>query len=348
MEPAAEDLLDRAVELARQARDADDYEAVWEILREFAADGPASLLAGTDLLASSDPVVRAVGCDLLGCASELHEAVRADAASALLRLAPPDTDGDLSWSIAHALGSTHDRRAVPLLVSLAAHPDPDVRLQAAQALPFMPPEEAVIGVLIRLTADQDPPVRNWATFGLGSQAEADAPAVREALWARVGDEEEDVHAEAVFGLARRRDPRATPLAIELLEAEQGIYSWGLEAVACLRDPALLPYLAGYDATSPAVAAALRECDPAARLQRDDFAAALLQAVYDRSPAADAAVFSTLLETGLTLRTTGAGGTGDWSVEALMERAGGDPRRAAGVVARECAGPSARAVRPPAG
>jgi HEAT repeat protein len=328
VEPAAEDLLDRAVELARQARDADDYEAVWEILREVAADGPASLLAGTDLLASSDPVVRAVGCDLLGCASDLHEAVRADAASALLRLAPPDTDGDLSWSIAHALGSTHDRRAAPVLVSLAEHPDSDVRLQAAQALPFMPPEEVVIRALIRLTADQDSPVRNWATFGLGSQAEADTPAVREALWARVGDEEEDVHAEAVFGLARRRDPRSTALIVELLEAEQGIYSWGLEAAACLRDPALLPHLTGYDASSPPVATALCECDPAARRRRDDFAAALLDAVYERSPDADPAVFSTLLETGLILRTTHAEGTDTWSVEALMERAHGDARRAA--------------------
>ncbi|MFB9831603.1 HEAT repeat domain-containing protein [Actinoallomurus acaciae] len=334
MEPAVEDLVGRAVALARDLQDGDDYEAVWEVLREVAADGPASLRAGTDLLASSDPVARSVGCDLLGCAGDLHEAVRADAASALLTLAPAETDADVTWSIAQALGSTYDRRAVPVLASLAAHPDADVRLKTAQALPSMPPEEAVIGALIRLTADEDPQVRNWATFGLGSQVDADTPAVREALRARLGDDGEDVRAEAVFGLARRRDPRATARVIELLEAEQGIFSWGLEAAACLRDPALLPYLTGYDAASPPVAAALRECDPAARRRRDDFAAALLHSVYDRSPAAGAAVFSTLLETGLTLRTADAVGTRVWSVEALMERAGGDPRRAADVVTRE--------------
>ncbi|GLY77226.1 HEAT repeat domain-containing protein [Actinoallomurus iriomotensis] len=323
-----EDLVGRAVELARDVGD-DDYTPVWAVLGEMAQDGPASLLAGVDLLASPDPVVRAVGCDLLGRASERHETVRADAASALLTLAPSETDVDVLWSIAQALGSTFDHRAEPVLVFLSAHPDPDVRLKAAQALPSMPAGEAVAGALIRLTADPDPQVRNWATFGLGSQTDADTPAVREALWARVGDDGEDVHAEAVFGLARRRDPRATALVIELLDAEQGIYSWGLEAAACLRDPALLPHLAGYDAASAPVATALRECDPAARLRRDDFAAALLDAVYDRSPAADPTVFSTLLETGLTLRTTGAGGTLIWSVEALMERAGGDPHRAAG-------------------
>lgn len=210
MEPAVEDLVGRAIELARDIGDGDDYEPVWEVLRKVAEDGPASLLAGTDLLASPDPVARSVGCDLLGCASDRHEAVRADAASALLTIAPSETDADVTWSIAQALGSTYDRRAVPVLVSLAAHPDSDVRLKAAQALPSMPPEEAVIGALIRLTADEDPEVRNWATFGLGSQTDADTPAVREALRARLGDGGEDVHAEAVFGLARRRDLRSTP------------------------------------------------------------------------------------------------------------------------------------------
>src|SRR5690348_5791647 len=100
MTPTRDDLVAQAVELVREASGAAEYDEVWRILRQVAADGPASLAAGTRMLASSDPVVRSVGCDLLGCASAVDESVRMDAASALLALAPSETDIDVHWSIA--------------------------------------------------------------------------------------------------------------------------------------------------------------------------------------------------------------------------------------------------------
>jgi hypothetical protein len=51
-------------------------------------------------------------------------------------------------------------------------------------------------------------VRGWATFCLGSELDADGPAVREALLRRVDDPEGDAAGEALVGLARRGDPRA--------------------------------------------------------------------------------------------------------------------------------------------
>ncbi len=131
------------------------------------------------------------------------------------------------------------------------------------------------------------------------------------------------------------DPRATAPLIESLDAEEGVRSWGLDAAACLRDPASLPHLSAYDPASAAVAAALRECDLAARAQRDDFAAALLDAVHQAVPAADFALFATRFEAGLTLELTQDGRTLSWSVDAVMDATGGGLDDAVSTVTRHC-------------
>jgi HEAT repeat protein len=58
---------------------------------------------------------------------------------------------------------------------------------------------AAYEVLIELNADVVPYVRDWATFGLASQIDAD-----------LTDPDPDTRAEAVCGLARRGGPRAKP------------------------------------------------------------------------------------------------------------------------------------------
>jgi hypothetical protein len=326
----------RVVEVARDVTTSEDYEAVWRSLGQVAADGGAALASGVELLGSPDPVARSVGCDLLGCASDLHESVRAEAASALLSLSQTEADVDVNWSVACALGRTADARAIPALLALTGHSDADVRCQVAQALPTVATGDfcgVEVGALVRLTDDTDADVREWATFGLGTLLGVDTPAVREALWARAHDDVGDVREEAVFGLARRGDSRAVTPLIELLDAEEGAHTWGLDAAACLRDPALLPHLSAYDPADPRVAAALRECDPVARAERDGFAAALLDSVHRLTPATEVALFATRFEPGLTLELSLDGRTLSWSVDALMEGAGGDVERAAGLIER---------------
>ena len=66
---------------------------------------------------------------------------------------------------------------------------------------------ASIGILRSLSRDSDPDVRDWATFALAESDRTDEH-TREALLARTGDEDDDTRAEAIYGLARRRDPRA--------------------------------------------------------------------------------------------------------------------------------------------
>lgn len=314
---------------AREVEGPDGYEEMFGLLRSIAESGPVAVhLAGAQLT-SADPQVRATACALLGVACERHEEVRAEAAGVLLAMAATETDSDVQWSIAHALGATTDVRGVPVLVALAGHASAGVRLQVAASLPAMlghTTDDTVVATLIDLCGDPDADVRNWATFGLGWQTTADGPAVRQVLWERAVDSDEQVREEGIRGLARRRDPRALPLLATLL-TEDSAHLYAFDAAAFLADPMLVPLLAKFDHDNRGVAEALRECDPTLRAHRDDLAWSLFEAVHTLAPEADVALFGERFRIGLRLRV----GDAEWSVEALLERSGDDPDRAARLV-----------------
>jgi HEAT repeat protein len=69
--------------------------------------------------------------------------------------------------------------------------------------------------------DRDPEVRNWATFGLGQQSDANSYAVRQALAANLSDDDPDVRYEAIIGLGRRRDRRALGFLKTMLHNDPG-------------------------------------------------------------------------------------------------------------------------------
>ena len=72
------------------------------------------------------------------------------------------------------------------------------------------PARTTLAALIALSADPEAAVRDWATFALGTLAEQDSPALRDALAARLDDPDEDTRLEAIHGLALRGDDRARP------------------------------------------------------------------------------------------------------------------------------------------
>lgn len=234
------------------------------------------------------------------------------------------------------------------LIARAAHPDPVLRTEAAGELPGVLSARSggrsggrsgaaggdpALAALIRLTRDPEASVRERATFALGQLAEVDGPEIRAALWSRVDDEDPETHEEAVRALAVRRDPGAVALLAALLEAPTA-YVQTFRAAAVLGDPRLLPALSAYDPADPGVAEALLGCDPASRERRDAAACALLDAVHALLPTADAALYASRFEAHLTLVIGAAAGRGGvtWDADALLDRADGDPRRAAELVA----------------
>ena len=161
-----------------------------------------------------------------------------------------EQDPAVLHSIAVALGHRHDPRAIRPLARFKNHPDPGVREGVVHGL-MAYEDELAISTLIELSADPESLIRDWATFGLGTQIKSDTPAIRSALLARTSDEDVDVRAEALIGLAKRRDQRVAELLIPLLEPDifwsdisSGDYSRSLELEAAeeLADPRLLPAL----------------------------------------------------------------------------------------------------------
>jgi hypothetical protein len=338
--------VDRAVDLARTARTDRDRDTVLDLLHEAAhLAGPAVEVAA-GALAAVHPVRRAVAADLLGVVADCHPDMTADVTAVLVAACPVEQDPTVQRSLAEAMGHG-DRRVLPALVAYAAHPDAAVRLAAARSLTtamYEDPDDAGLDALLRLSADPDPEVRNWATFGFGWQLPVDSTAIREALWARTTDPYPEARQEGIRGLARRRDRRVVPLVAALLRADAA-HVFTFDAAGFLGDPALLPALALYNPVDQGVAEAMTECDPQARAARDARAWELFEEVCRRWPEVPMALYCERFELGMCLDVAPVDpplGTpavmepamAHYNVEGLLARAGGDIGRAADLVAAD--------------
>src|SRR5438477_8908060 len=110
----------------------------------------------------------------------------------LSRLCLTDDDPEVLSAAAASLSKLNDPRALEPLLALVANPHAGVRFDAACALPSAlddrAPDERGARALMALMEDDDELVRDWATFGLGTQLEQfDAPETREALAGRLDD-----------------------------------------------------------------------------------------------------------------------------------------------------------------
>ena len=74
--------------------------------------------------------------------------------------------------------------------------------------------------------DVDDVVRDWATFAIATQCDADAADLRGALSARLADSDDETRGEAMVGLARRGDTSvisAVPDALECGDPGQLVF-----------------------------------------------------------------------------------------------------------------------------
>jgi HEAT repeat protein len=88
----------------------------------------------------------------------------------------------------------------------------------------VPPDHAEgMSLLIEMSQDEDSEIRDWATAGLAG-LEADTPQIREALAARLTDEDLRTVAEAARGLAIRGDERADQGVRRVLDESDDEYA----------------------------------------------------------------------------------------------------------------------------
>ncbi|HEU0241300.1 MAG TPA: HEAT repeat domain-containing protein [Micromonosporaceae bacterium] len=337
--------FERAVERARAATEQRDTDAVWDLLHEIAYRADAAYDLAAVRVTSTDPAVRALAVDLFGVVADAHPDRRPRVAQLLCDVATRDGDRGVHLALARACGATKDPGAIPALLPLAGHESAEVRRTVAEALAWAMlerPGGPGIDVLIALTSDADPEVRNWATFSLGWQLAIDGDAIRDALWERIADPHPEVREEAARGLARRRDRRATPYIAELL-ARDDAHVHTFDAAAFLHEPALLPLLANFNAADHGVGEALLECDPIARALRDDLAWGVFTTIAERWPELPASLYSDRYELGTYLDIAPLPdsatpweppATAGYLVEAVLTRAGGDVSRAADLVVED--------------
>jgi hypothetical protein len=187
-------------------------------------------------------------------------------------------------------------------------------------------------ILIGLMSDEDDDVRDWATFGLGTQTHLDGPAVRDALLRNTADPAGETRDEAILGIARRRDPRAFDVvAARLVEA--AVSNMVVEAACYLADERLLPVLreleTWWDLDERLVANAIAACDPEQQRHRAEVQERLLGelagALAVRREGIGCALYCERLELGVGLRIEQTSvEPAIYDVDALVQvRAGGD-------------------------
>jgi HEAT repeat protein len=190
------------------------------------------MTAAKRLLTSESSADRALAADILAQVAFGKETRRTEAADLLLPVFERETNCEVLNSMALAFGHIGDERSVPRLVELSSHPDESLRYAVVYGLSGRDHERA-IAALIALSSDPDDDVRNWATFGLGSQTTVDTPEVRNALAARLQEDDDEIRGEALVGLAERGDRRVVaPLLRELgSNTPEVLHDWVLIADA---------------------------------------------------------------------------------------------------------------------
>ncbi len=139
------------------------------------------------------------------------------------------------------LTDSDDHRVVREIVFLANHNSSQVRFGAVYALSGCK-QPLAIKTLIKLSADVSKEVRDWATFGLGSQIDLNTPAIRRALRSRLNEKDDEIRGEALLGLAKRRVPGIISNIIKELQRRKPIVYLVVEAAEEIGNPKVLPAL----------------------------------------------------------------------------------------------------------
>jgi HEAT repeat protein len=173
---------------------------------------------------SSNPLERARGADIL---SQLGKTVEypsnkfpEESYMVVSQMLLDEKEVQPLSSAIHALGHLDNPEAIPVIIGYQEHSASEVRFSVACALGSFPNDLQAIQSLLVLTRDPDDDVRDWAVFGLGNLGDADSAEIRDALFRRLNDSDEDVREEALVSLAKRKDTRVLPTLLAALNQSE--------------------------------------------------------------------------------------------------------------------------------
>lgn len=228
-------------ELINVALSEEDEDAAWHIVALLHHRGTGEVLEAAMRLCRSDASKeRRLGADILGQLGTPKRTFPNESFDRLAEMLAHEKDPFVLEAIFIAFSHLNNPRAIDLVVPWIEHEDDDVRFGTVLALSCHEDPKA-IAALINLSNDADADVRDWATFGLGSQIDTDSPAIRTALFVRLTDPDNDTRAEAMVGLARRKDNRVIAPLIEKLSSGS-VSELDVEAAKEVSHPDILPSL----------------------------------------------------------------------------------------------------------
>jgi HEAT repeat protein len=196
-----------------------------------------------ELTESKDPKSRSIGIDILAQFGLPPRPFLRQTLSLYFRLLHIETDAKVLLSILYGINHNNANLNKKQIEKLCSFSDSDNAL-IKEGLTF-----SLLGIdnpnaieaLIKLSADKVNHVRNWATFGIGTQVERNNQKIRDALWNRVNDKHQETKLEAIVGLSKRKDSRVNEIIKrELLHGESG--SLLFEAIIATGDKQFLPLL----------------------------------------------------------------------------------------------------------
>ncbi|MDB5337942.1 MAG: repeat-containing protein [Planctomycetaceae bacterium] len=184
-----------------------DEDLRWALIVILHHRGSLDVLQAAESLCQSQCLQeRSLGAHLLGQLGSPERTYPKQCLEILLGLLNREREATVLRSVITALSHLGEPRAIS---RFASHFNPDVRFSVAFALGGETDARS-IQLLIQLSEDSDSDVRDWATFGLGTLLALDTPEIRDALFVRLYDEDDDTRSEALVGLAHRKDLRIIP------------------------------------------------------------------------------------------------------------------------------------------
>jgi hypothetical protein len=196
-----------------------------------------------ELTKSNNPKVRKIGVDILAQFGLPPRPFLTETVKIYFHLLEVETVPDVLMSLLYSIGHNNEKLDNVQIEKICSFIHND-NSQIKEGLVF-----ALLGIenpiaietLIKFSSDKLSHIRNWATFGLGTQIERNNMTIREALWDRVNDIHQETKHEAIVGLAKRKDKRVNDIIKrEIMGGKYGLLLF--EAIIEIQDIGLLPLL----------------------------------------------------------------------------------------------------------
>ncbi len=195
------------------------------------------------LLNSKIKKEKIIGIDVLAQLGFNPRPFKKETLKRYFELLDSESDKEILLSLLYAIGHNNENlksNQISKIIQFKNHKAIEVRHGLVFALLGIE-NKKVIDTLIQLTEDKISSIRNWATFGIGSQIETSNQEIKLALWKRIKDNHQETKLEAIVGLANRGDSEVKKIIIK--ELEKGEYgSLIFDAIECSNDKDFLPQL----------------------------------------------------------------------------------------------------------